>query len=377
MIYLDNAASTAIDPLVLDVMVDALKKHFANPSAAHRLGKIQRKLIDEARSKFLKRLNAPDGQLVFTSSATEANSTLLLGLDLKSGDEVLYNKADHPSVVQAVESLSDKGIQVISVGNRDDGLWNINELSEKLNAKTRLVCLCHVNNQTGSLQHVERISKLLKAFPDCHFHLDGMQALGKVEVDLSRIGADSYSVGAHKIYGPKGIGALYLKEGVKISPLLLGGNQQNGLRSSTENTPLVLAFEKAFELIEAKREKIYAHCLKLNEMIREMLEEHAEISITYKNNETVPHILMMKVEGISSDIILRHMEEEEIYLSSGSACSSKIKGFNPVLHALGLPEKSHKFYLRVSLGQHNTEAEVEKFCSYLIETIDELKGFLP
>ncbi len=376
MIYLDNAASTAVDPEVLEVLVDASKKYFANPSAAHRLGKEQRKLIDQARTRILSRLGAPDGQLVFTSSATEANSTLIFGLGLESGDEILYNKADHPSIVAAIESLAERGIVVTAVSNRDDGLWNLNDFAEKLSQKTRLVCLCHVNNQTGSLQHVRRIAELLKEYPDCHYHLDGMQALGKVEVNLDEIGVDSYSIGAHKIYGPKGIGALYLREGVTVSPLLIGGSQQNGLRSSTENTPLILAFDKAIEIISERREAIYNNCTKLNLLIRKRLAEHETISITYGQEETVPHIVMMKVDGISSDIILRHMEEEEIYLSSGSACSSKIKGFNPVLDALGIPEKNHKFYLRVSFGKGNTESEVEKFCSYLVETIDDLKGFL-
>jgi len=376
MIYLDNAASTAMEPEVLEVLTEASKRYFSNPSAGHKLGKEQKKVIEAARARFLERLGDSQGQLVFTGSATEANSTVIFGLGLKEGDEVLYNKADHASLVKAVDSLTERGVKVIPVSNRDDGLWNLNDFSEKLSNKTRLVCLCHVNNQTGSLQHVERISKLLEDYPGCHFHLDGMQALGKVEINLSSIKPDSYTMGAHKIYGPKGVGALYLKDGVTIAPLLVGGSQQGGLRSSTENTPHILAFDKAFELVEKQREEIFEKCTKLNELARQELAGQESISFTYAIDETVPHIMMIKTEGISSDIILRHMEEEEIYLSSGSACSSKINGYNPTLDALGIPEKNHKFYLRLSLGKHNNEEDVKKFCSFLVETMEDLKGFL-
>ena len=230
------------------------------------------------------------------------------------------------------------------MANGDDGLWDLNDLSEKLSEKSRLVCLCHVNNQTGSLQHVEKIAQILKDYPNCHYHLDGMQALGKVEINLSNINVDSYSMGAHKIYGPKGVGALYLKDGIEIEPLLIGGSQQNGIRSSTENTPHILAFEKAFELVENQRDEIFEKCSKLNELTREELAEYEDISFNLKLDVTVPHIMMIKTNGVSSDIILRHMEEEGIYLSSGSACSSKIKGYNLTLDALGVPEKDHKFF---------------------------------
>lgn len=376
MVYLDNAASTPMEPKVLEVLTEASSKFFANPSAGHKLGKEQKKLIEAARQRFLQRLGDSKGQLIFTGSATEANSTVIFGLGLKEGDEVLYNRADHASLVKAVESLADRGVKVIPVANRDDGLWNLNDLGEKLSDKTRLLCLCHVNNQTGSLQHVERISQILKDYPNCHYHLDGMQALGKVEINLSQINVDSYTMGAHKIYGPKGVGALYLKEGVQVEPLLIGGSQQGGLRSSTENTPHILAFEKAFELVENQREEIFEKCTKLNELARAELADQEKISFTYKLDETVPHIMMIKTEGISSDIILRHMEEEDIYLSSGSACSSKIKGYNPTLEALGIPDKSHKFFLRVSVGKHSTEEDIKKFCSFLVETMEDLKGFL-
>lgn len=376
MVYLDNAASTPMDPEVLEVLTESSSKFFANPSAGHKLGKEQKKLIEAARQRFLQRLGDSKGQLIFTCSATEANSTVIFGLGLKEGDEVLYNRADHASLVKAVESLTDRGVKVIPVANRDDGLWNLNDLAEKLSEKTRLVCLCHVNNQTGSLQHVERISQILKDYPHCHYHLDGMQALGKVEINLSLINVDSYTMGAHKIYGPKGVGALYLKDGIQVEPLLIGGSQQGGLRSSTENTPHILAFEKAFELVENQREEIFEKCTKLNELARAELADQEKISFTYKLDETVPHIMMIKTEGISSDIILRHMEEEDIYLSSGSACSSKIKGYNPTLEALGIPDKSHKFFLRVSIGKHSTKEDIKKFCSFLVETMEDLKGFL-
>ncbi|MCO4795383.1 MAG: aminotransferase class V-fold PLP-dependent enzyme [Bacteriovoracaceae bacterium] len=377
MIYLDNAASTPIHPEVLKTLNESLELYFANPSASHKLGKTQKKLIDKVKLNFLSLMNGSGGQLVFTSSATEANTTIIRGLDLRAGDQVFYNKADHPSLVNAIENLSEKGVVPVAIANRIDGLWDLNELSEKISEKTKLVCLAHVNNQTGISQHVERLGAILKDWKNCHFHLDGMQAVGKLDVDLSKIGSSSYSFGAHKIQGPKGIGALYLKNGVSILPLLLGGSQQEGLRSSTENTPFVLSFEKAFEIVNKNLNDVNEKMLELNKYVRETISsKNNQFEFPYSIENTVPQILMLKIEGISSDIILRHMEEEDIYLASGSACSSKIKGYNPTFEALGIDEKFHKNFLRISFGPGNDLKQIQSFCDTLVETVEDLKGFM-
>ncbi|MBT3583606.1 MAG: aminotransferase class V-fold PLP-dependent enzyme [Halobacteriovoraceae bacterium] len=361
MIYLDHAAATPILPAVIEALHNAQSEHFANASAAHGLGRKQLKEVENCRQIFSKILKANDeDQLIFTASATESNNLLIKGLELSAGDRVLYCQADHPSLEMPVRSLEKSGVIAEKIELDQLGQVDLNQLAERLDSSVKLLVLGHVNNLSGCIQPVAQVGQLLSELaPGAHFHLDAVQSFGKIELASSY---DSLSLSSHKIGGPKGAALLHLKKEIRLTPLLDGGGQEGGLRSSTLAYPLIKGFSLAAEQILEGQVSCYEKVSLLNGYLREQLQKsHRSLQIPFEQAQTSPYVLMFIVPGISSDVILRHLGEKEIYLSSSSACSSKIKAKNPVFSALGLPEKYHKNVLRLSLSGGTTEAELELF----------------
>ncbi len=353
MIYLDHAASSPLLPEVAELLSRSLKEDFANPSSAHRLCRDLSHRLEDARRVLLDLLCGLElYQFVFTSSASESNNTLIQGIDWKEGDEILISRTDHPSVVVPAESLMAKGVQLVT----------------EVGPKTRAVFLTLVNSQSGAIVGPEKIKEFKKNHPKVLLFVDGVQAMGKfpwMRTLLKDGVIDGLSISAHKMGGPKGVAGFYLKNGVQLRPLLVGGGQENSLRASTVAVPLVFGFQRAAELRDrrlAEIEKVSA----LNLSLRESLKEIPAIRFPFgPPPETSPFILSFVLPPVSSDIVLRHLEEKGIILSSTSACSSRIKGKNPVLLALGIPESEHKWVLRVSLSQETTEAEIKTFAQEL------------
>lgn len=375
ILYLDYAASTPLRSRALQVLATSMKKDFANPASAHRLGKDLQRRIETCREKFLEFMGANEGdKLIFTGSATEANNTIIRGIGLRTGDAVAFSFADHPSITAPMEILGKRKIQVNELPLQKEGIPDEMALLKLLDKTVRLIIFTHVNNQSGAITDISRLSGQIKAIsPDTHIHVDAAQGFGKIPISLKDGHIDSLCISAHKIGGPKGIAGLYLRNGVQLSPLLYGGGQEEGLRSSTLAAPLIFSFYEA--VVEAVNSLGFSqdHVTTLNQLARESLKEKiSSVRFPFVKYSS-PYILTFILPGIPSDIILRHLEQQGIMISSKSACSSRIKGTDPVFTALHLSNEEHKFVLRVSFSHETTGVDILRFCDTLASIYNEIK----
>ena len=373
MKYFDHAASTCLYPEVLENLLESLREDFANPSSQHVLGHDLREKIESVRSRFLKLLGAQAQDFfIFTSSATESNNTVVLGLNLNAGDTIVYSPADHPSLTAPIENLAKKyKCELKKIQLNTDGTINLDQFSDLLSEKVKLVALTHINNQSGALIEIEKITKLVKDKTAAHVHVDAVQSFGKIPVKLS-CHIDSMSITSHKIGGPKGIAGLYLKASHKVAPLFLGGGQEKGMRSSTEAFPLIFAFLTAAEISIKNREFNFNKNVEIKKTIETRLMK-AIPKLQFSFQHSSPYIFSFVLPGIPSDVLLRHLEIRQVYISSTSACSSKIVGYNPTLAALNIPEKHHKNFIRISLGAQTSIEDAELLIHEFIKVWDDLK----
>jgi cysteine desulfurase len=379
MIYLDHAASSPLRQNVIDELHQSIQDDFANPSAIHKLGKYQQAALLKIKISFLKSLSSErsvqSDSFIFTSSATESNTTLIQGLNLVSGDEIFFSEGDHPSLVENVKRLEERGVLIKAIPLDSQGVVDFNWIELNITEKVKLVAISHVNNHNGSIQNLENISKIInKNNPACHLHIDAVQSYGLFKIDVVKWNLDSVTISGHKISAPRGVAGLYINKKVELTPLLIGGGHQDGLRSSTEATSLVKAFNVARESVFNDDIEKYT---KLNLFLRETISQKCDRAIfPFDLAFTSPKILIVYVKDISSDILLRHLEEKEIYISSSSACSSKLKGVSPVFSALGIPKEQHKSILRISIGWNNNLEELKIFCNQFLEIINDLEFLL-
>ncbi len=371
MLYFDHAASTPLNKVGLDVLKESLENDFANPSASHKLGKALLKRIESARETFLKLVDAKDFDFVFTSSATESNNTIIKGLKLTDDSNVLGSSGDHASIKKPITDLgrfefAELPLQVS--GEIDYALLDQMELHN-----FSLVVVAHVNNHTGNIQDVEKIAEIVKSkSPKAHIHVDGVQAFGKIDFSLKNSRIDSYTISGHKIGATKGISGLYIRRGVVLDTLLSGGGHEGGRRSSTLFAPLIFSFEATAKDVYQKREESYSIVEKHYTKVKDAISG-AIPTAKFVFSNVSPYILTFIIPKISSDIVMRYLERDEIYVASSSACSSKVKGFSPVYQALHLPESEHKNVLRVSFSYIQSDDEIDAFINKFKACIDGLK----
>lgn len=356
MIYLDYASTSPLTSKVLQELNISLNQDFANPSSSQKLGRGLAKKIEQIEKELLSCFD-PKANMVFTSGATESNNMIIKGLEFKENEHILYHRADHPSIVNVVESSH------TSATTFDD-----KNLLDKVNENSRLLILTHIHNLSGVISpYLDKVKELKKEFPRLHVHIDGAQAFGKYPIHS--IGADSYCFSGHKFGAPKGIGGLFLKDGVRLSALIHGGGQQKGLRSGTLSYPFIQAL-----LLAYKEEHNTNKVLALKESLKNECKDLFKFPFEQLN--TSAYILLAQVDKVSSDIILRLLESKDIYISSSSACSSRIKGHNPTFSAMGIEEKFHKNILRISFSSQTNEDEIEKFCIEIKEVFNEIKHLM-
>ncbi|MBL6990133.1 MAG: cysteine desulfurase [Bacteriovoracaceae bacterium] len=376
MIYLDYAASTPICPQAYEVLVKSHQDDFANPSSAHKFGKKLADDIEQCRQYFLQLTStADDYNFIFTSSATESNNTIIKGLKLLPGDTIFISSADHPSVTAPASVLGSSGVTVEEIPTNNDGTIDCKGLLKAVNPQVKLVVLTRVNNQSGHIHPVEIIGKAIKQkFPKIHLHIDDAQGFTKHPLNMNAQIFDSLSVSSHKVYGPKGIAGLYLKKDATIKPLLDGGGQEFMLRSSTQAAPLIKAFTKACQVCIKDQSTNLELASHLNSIARSGLQQKIpSIKFLFGLETTSAYILTFILPGVSSDIILRHLEQIEIFISSTSACSSRVKGQNSVFSALKIPTKNHKEVLRISLGTMTSKKEIDCLIDNLCDIYSELQ----
>lgn len=356
MIYLDNAATTPISSQALKIYNDYALMDFYNPSAKYSKAINISEKISVAKKTILKSLGGSENSnLIFTSSATESNNLAIFGALRKNFRKLVFSSSEHASVKNVAQELTSRGYEVEFVPLQDNGEINYDILEQILDDKTDFVSIIHVSNETGAINDLKRIYEIKqKKCPNAIFHADGVQAFSKIKINLSYFGVDLYTISAHKMFGPKGISALYVANGVYIKPLIYGGGQEGGLRSGTENVPAVLAFEQAVKEIGNIKEN-YEHVASLKKIFIENLDCYYKLN---SKDNCSPYILSLSFRGVKGETLLHMLEDQEIYVSTGSACSSKKSG-NSVLSAMNLEHELIEGSIRISFSKNTTQQEAK------------------
>lgn len=367
-IYMDNAATTTLKTEVFQEMKEYLLNYHGNPSSIYSLGLQSKQGLDEARLQISKLLHASNKEIYFTSGGTESNNWAIRGVlkkDNKKGKHLITSKIEHKSVLNTFESLEKEGFEVTYLDVDQEGMIDFNQLKESIKDETVLVSIMLANNETGVIQDIKGISKLIKEKNEnIYFHTDAVQGAGKLDLDVKALGVDLLSISAHKFHGPKGIGALYIKKGTDIENILFGGAQERGLRPGTENIASIMGMSKALtlakETIEIRNEKI-----KVLEdyMIDQLKNRLGDIIFNGLTANRLPGYINIAIKDISNESLLMNLDMEKIYVSSGSACTSGSIKQSHVIKAMGLDETYA--VLRFSLNEENTKKEID----YVIEKL--------
>ena len=386
-VYLDNSATTRQYDQVTQLMMRLMKEDYGNPSSLHRMGVNVERFVKEARRSVASSLGAGDDEIVFTGSGTEADNMAIFGVweaRKRRGNKIITSKAEHPAVMEACKKLERSGVNVAYVGTDSKGLLDMDELESHLDESTILVTIMAVNNELGTVQPVEEIGGLVKERANILFHTDAVQAFGKIPVDPAKWKADLVTISSHKIHGPKGVGTLYIKKGLHIEPYIYGGGQEGGMRSGTENTPGIAGFGLAAEIGHNNlRERILAMEKARNYLLEGMKAEIPDIRINspeavFGDKEvgselkaeaetntkesripvSSPGVLNVSFLGCRGEVLLHSLEQRDIYVSTGAACSSKKKGSH-VLAAAGLAAPVIESAIRFSFSEFNTVEQMD------------------
>jgi len=378
-VYLDNSATTKVIPEAIEAMVKACKKKYGNPSSLHGKGIEAERLIREVREKLAGFLNCQAGEIYFTSGGTEANNWAIFGAARKlrrRGKHIITTSIEHSSVLQACKELEKYGFEVTYLPVNSEGIIDPLDIENNLREDTILVSVMHVNNETGAIQPVVEAGKITKAHPGkTLFHVDAIQSFGKLDIDLKEAPVDLLSLSAHKIHGPKGIGALYIRSGVGISPIFVGGEQEGNLRAGTENVPGIAGFGAAADFIMNKR----IEGERLGELKKRFITGlRGKVDGVQVNgpvdSRAIPHIINLSFRGIKGEVLVHYLEQWGIYISTGSACHSRGGQVSHVLGAMGLDREALEGAVRISFSSFTTEAEVDFAVEKLGKAVKELRS---
>lgn len=363
-VYLDNSATTRCSERAKNLMVKILTEDYGNPSSLHRMGKTAEDYIKEAKNKIAKTLKADEKEIIFTSGGTEANNMALIGgafANQRAGRHIITTALEHASVAAPLSFLEEQGFEVTCLGVDGDGLVSLTELEQAVRSDTILVSMMMVNNEIGAVEPIAEAAAVIKAKnPGTLFHVDAIQAYGKYRIFPKKMGIDLLSVSGHKIHAPKGTGFLYIRDKVKVAPLIYGGGQQHGMRSGTENVPGAAALgEAAAEIYENFEEKT-AHMYDLKEQFIQGVTRIEGVTVNGRTGrESAPSIVSVSIAGVRSEVMLHSLEEEGIYVSAGSACSSNKPSVSRTLKSIRLPKDLLESTIRVSFCVDTTEEEVD------------------
>ena len=361
MAYLDNSATTQVTPAVAEVAVELMCNTFGNPASVHSLGLDAHKITEQARETVASFMGCKKEEIYFTSGGTEGNNLAILGGTLaakRKGNKVITTAVEHPSVLQAVEELKTRGFETVVLPVQKNGVVSLQDLEDAIDEQTVFISVKLVHNETGAIQPVDKIREIVKRKNSpALIHTDCVQALGKHPFSLRALGVDLASVSGHKVHGPKGVGALYIKEGVRILPQTYGGGQEKGLRAGTVAVSQIGAFAKAVEQLPKGNEGV-EQATRLRE---QLLLGIAQVPDAVINStlEGSPYIVNCSVAGIPSEVMIRALEAEGVYVSGGSACAKG--GRSHVLLAQGVAPKLVDSALRISFSNHTTKDEIEQF----------------
>jgi len=375
-IYLDNASTTNVSSEVLNEMLPVFSQNFGNANSLHSFGRDAQALVDTARDRIAKAINAERGEIFFTSGGTESNNWAILGLALANrnkGNKVITSQIEHKSVLESCKKLEKLGFEVVYLPVDSKGLVSLVDLIDQLDQKTILVSIMSANNEVGTIQNIKTIAKITHE-KDVIFHTDAVQAVGNFAIDVKDIEVDVMSMSGHKIHAPKGVGALYVRKGIKIDNLLVGGEQERGKRGGTLNVPAIVGFGKAFEIVE----KNYVFKVKKLKTIREyfvtrVMSEINDVLLNGHQNQRIAGLVNLSFVGVDGEALLYLLDMAGIAVSTGSACSSGSEEPSHVLMAMKVPVEVAKSAIRFSFGTTNTKEEVDFVVEKLKENVAKLR----
>lgn len=384
-VYLDNSATTPIDKEVVEAMLPFLTEKYGNASSIHFFGQVARGAVDKARHQVADLINAKQTQITFTSGGTESNNLAIRGLcqmNERHGKHIITSKIEHPAVTNVCQELEKIGHEVTYLPVYDDGIVRIEDVENAIREDTVLISIMTANNEIGTIQPINEIGELVQKQREngnkLWFHTDAVQAVGKIPVDVEEINCDMLSISSHKIYAPKGAGALYIKRGVRLKPQNLGGHQERERRGGTENVPTIVAFGKACELAKQNLQSNQKHLKNLRDKFElRVFESIPEIIINGDKNKRLPNISNITFKFIEGEGLLINLDMQGVAVSTGSACSSGSLEPSPIILAIGQKEELARGAVRFSFGKENSFEDIEYILGILPKAVENLRKLSP
>lgn len=378
--YLDNSATTAVSEEVLNEMEPYFREAYGNPSTLYSVGREAKKGLDKARQRVADAINADPKEIIFTSGGSESDNLAIKGVALKlkgKGNHIITSEIEHPAVKETLHFLETLDFKVTYLPVYENGIVKVEDVKDAITPETILITIMHGNNEIGTLQPIAEIGKLARE-RKILFHTDAVQTFGKVKVDVEELNVDLLSLSSHKVHGPKGVGALYIKKGVRITPLIHGGGQERGIRSGTENVPGIVGFGKACEIANNNLEENYARLVKTrDEIIEKVLDAVPESYLNGDRNERLPNVINFRFSSIEGESLILLLDAKGYQASTGSACSSKTLEASPVLKALNLDDVDVHGSLRISLGSQTQFDDVDGLVEAIKESVATLRKMSP
>lgn len=377
MYYFDHSATTPPHEDVVRTVAEIMSQVYGNPSSLHRIGVEADKLVTKARKVIATKLNVSPETLIFTSGGTESNNTAIKGIAFRyqnRGKHLITTAIEHASVYECFKQLESYGFDVTYLPVDATGAVRLEDVKAAVREDTILVSVMYVNNETGRIQPIAQIGEYLKRYPKLYFHVDAVQAIGKIPLNIPQEGIDLLSLSAHKIQGPKGIGVLYCRRGIQLDPLLAGGGQEVGRRSGTENVPLIVGMAKAVRMAVEQQMQTMNDLYALRHLLCQELEQIPNVRLHGSNysQDMAPHIVHFSVPNIKSEVLLHALEQRNIYVSTRSACSSKEDKPSRVLQAMGLSREEAVSGIRISLAASHTKDDIFYLIKQLRDVIKQL-----
>ena len=379
-IYFDNAATTKLDEEVLQEMMPYLTENYGNASSIYKIGRESRKAVETAREKIAKVLNCKPNEIYFTAGGSESDNTAIKGIaraNKNKGNHIITSKIEHPAVLETCKELEKEGFEVSYISVDENGIINLEELKNTIKPTTILITVMFANNEIGTIQPIAEIGQIAKE-NNIYFHTDAVQAVGSIKIDVQKLNIDSLSLSGHKFYGPKGIGALYVKTGVRFEKLIAGGHQERNKRAGTENVAGIVGIGKALELAYDNLDEHNEKIRKLRDYYVEQVKEKIPyIKINGDMEKRLPGNSNISFRFIEGEGLLLNLDLKGICASSGSACTSGSLDPSHVLLAIGLPHEIAHGSLRITIGKYNTKEEVDYLVENLVEIVNRLREMSP
>jgi cysteine desulfurase len=382
LIYFDNAASTAVHPEVVKEMLPYFDIQYGNPSSIHQFGRKAKNAIEKARKQVAALIGAEPDEITFTSGATESNNTIFLGCPKFQGNKfelnhIITSSIEHDAVLEPLKEFVENGLQVTYLPVDEHGLVNPDDITKSINEQTTIVSIMFANNEVGTIQPIKEISKICNKY-QIPLHTDAVQAVGKVPINVKELGVDALSISSHKINGPKGVGALFIKKGFTVAANIVGGGQENGMRSGTENVASIVGFGKACEIAKERLVENSSHFKKLHSLLLEKItKEISHVKLNGHPEERIFNNLHLTFLGVNGEDLIIKLDEHGIAASTGSACSVHTQKASHVLKAMGFNHEQITGSLRISFGYMNTLDEVKQAVEVLKKVVAELRSVSP